>query len=459
MEGNKTLNMPFIPNTDADRQEMLKTIGVKSVEELFSVIPEELRVKRNLNIPQMSEMEILAHIKELAESGNGDLVCFAGGGVYDHFIPSALSSVLSRPEFMTAYTPYQPEVAQGTLQIIYEFQSHICRLTGMEVANASMYDGATAAAEAAILAVRVTNRNRVVLSETVSPLYRQVIETYLKGLDIDLVIVPMRSGLSDLNKLADTIDENTACLLVSQPNFFGHLENIDSAAELIHKVGGKLIMSVDPISQALLKTPGEYGADIVVGEGQPLGIPLSFGGPLVGFFAVKKELVRNVPGRIAGRTKDVDGKTGYVLTLQTREQHIRREKATSNICTNQALCATAATIYMTLMGKTGLKKVALLSAEKAQSARKRILELEGFESYFDAPFVREFAVKTPVPAAKVIETMLQKNILAGIDAGRWYSGMDDCLIVAGTEKRSDVEIDRLVEGLKELSVSGVLSSM
>ena len=451
--------MPYIPNTDADRQEMLKQIGVKSVEELFGAIPSQLRLKRPLQIPGMSEMEILAHIKELAENKNEEIICFAGGGVYDHFIPTALSSVLSRPEFMTSYTPYQPEVSQGTLQIIYEFQSHICRLTGMEVANASMYDGATAAAEAVILAVRVTGRNRVVVSETVSPMYRLVIETYLKGLNIDLVTVPVRDGLSDLSKLGDTIDEKTACLLISQPNFFGVLEDVESAEELIHKVGGKLIMSVDPISQALLKTPGEYGADIVVGEGQPLGVTLSFGGPMVGFFAAKKELVRYMPGRIAGRTKDVDGKTGYVLTLQTREQHIRREKATSNICTNQALCATAASIYMTLMGRVGLKKVALLSAEKAQNIARRVFELEGFEPYFDSPFVREFAVRTPMPARKIIDSMLQKNILAGVEVGKWYRDMDDCLIIAATEKRTDVEIGRLVEGLKELSVSGVLSSM
>jgi len=451
--------MPYIPNTEADRQAMLKKIGVKSVEELFSAIPSELRLKRPLKIPQMSEMEILAHVKELADGKTEDLVCFAGGGVYDHFIPSALSAVLSRPEFMTSYTPYQPEVSQGTLQIIYEFQSHICRLTAMEVANASLYDGATAAAEAVILAVRATNRNRAVISETVNPMYRQVIETYLSGLQIDLVTVPARSGMTDLSKLGDTIDENTACLLISQPNFFGLLEEVTVAEELIHKVGGKLIMSVDPIAQALLKTPGEYNADIVVGEGQPLGVPLSFGGPLVGFFAAKKELVRQMPGRIAGRTKDIEGRTGYVLTLQTREQHIRREKATSNICTNQALCATAAAIYMTLLGRSGLKKVALLSAEKAQAAAKRIFEIEGFESYFKAPFVREFAVKTPVPAHKIIASMVQKNILPGIDAGKWYRGIDDCLIVAMTEKRTDGDINRLVEGLKELTVSGVLSSM
>jgi glycine dehydrogenase subunit 1 len=438
---------------------MLKRIGVKSIEDLFDTIPSELRLKRPLKIPQMSEMEILGHIKELSESKSGEVACFAGGGVYDHFIPSALSAVLSRPEFMTSYTPYQPEVSQGTLQIIYEFQSHICRLTGMEVSNASLYDGATAAAEAVILAVRVSNRNRVVVSETVNPMYRQVIKTYLEGLKIDLVTVPEKAGLSDLSKLGDIIDEKTACLLVGQPNFFGLLEEIERAEELIHKVGGKLIMVVDPIAQALLKTPGEYGADIVVGEGQPLGVPLSFGGPLVGFFAAKKELVRFMPGRIAGRTKDVDGKPGFVLTLQTREQHIRREKATSNICTNQALCATAAAIYLTLMGRQGLKKLALLSAEKAQTIARRVFEIEGFEAYFDAPFVREFAVRTPIPAKKIIESMMQKNVLPGIDAGKWYRSKDDCLIIAATEKRTDVEIDRLIDGLKELTVTGVLSSM
>ena len=271
--------------------------------------------------------------------------------------------------------------------------------------------------------------------------------------------MPARNGVTDLSKLGDTIDEETACLLISQPNFFGLLEDVTAAEELIHRVGGKLIMSIDPIAQALLKTPGEYGADIVIGEGQPLGIPLSFGGPLVGFFAAKKELVRQMPGRIAGRTKDVDGKTGFVLTLQTREQHIRREKATSNICTNQALCATAAAIYLTLMGRAGLKQVALLSAEKAQELARRIFEIEGFESYFDAPFVREFAVKTPVPARKIIDSMAAKNILPGIDAGKWYRGLDDCLIIATTEKRTEADINRLVEGLKELKVSGVLSRM
>ncbi len=360
---------------------------------------------------------------------------------------------------MTAYTPYQAEVSQGTLQVIYEFQTHICRLTGMDVANASMYDGATAAAEAVILATSVTRRKKVVLTETVSPIYRDVIKTYLTGRDIELITVPMTGGHSDLDRVEEAIGDDTACLLVAQPNFFGLLEDIEPLAELIHKVGGKLIMAVDPVAQAILKTPGECGADIVVGEGQPLGLPISFGGPLLGFFAAKKELVRYMPGRIASRTKDVDGKEGFVLTLQTREQHIRREKATSNICTNQALCATAASVYMTLLGKTGLEQAALLSAEKAQQASQKLFQLDGFEPYFEGPFVREFAIKTPVEAQKVIMALLKKNVLGGINAGRWYDGLDDCLIVAVTEKRSAEEIQLLADNLKELSQSGELSGV
>ena len=451
--------MPYIPNTDDDRRAMLQRIGVKEFEELLSAIPAQLRLNRPLDIPALSEMELLREIEELSRDNREGLVCFAGGGIYDHFIPAAVGTIISRPEFMTAYTPYQSEVSQGTLQVIYEFQTHICRLTGMDVANASLYDGASAAAEATVIATKVTKKNKVVVAETVSPLYREVIDTYLSGRDIKQAQVPMDAGSCDLNRLKDVIDDQTACVLVSQPNFFGLLEDVEAVSEMIHKVGGKLIVSVDPIAQAILKTPAKYGADIVVGEGQPLGLPLSFGGPLLGFFAAKKELVRSMPGRIAGRTTDVDGKTGFVLVLQTREQHIRREKATSNICTNQALCATAASVYLTLLGKTGLKKVALLSAEKAQQTASALFDLEGFKPYFDSPFVREFAVRIPVPAQQLILSMVERQILPGVDAGRWYKNMNDCLIVALTEKRTEEEITRLVEGLKELTASGVLSQM
>lgn len=453
------MQTPYISNTDDDRRKMLDTIGVKQFEELLEGIPEDLRLKRPLQIPRLSEFELLKEIKEMSTRSREGLICFAGGGVYDQYIPSAVGSIVSRPEFMTAYTPYQPEVAQGTLQVIYEFQTHVCRLTGMDVANASMYDGASAAAESVIIAAAVTKRNKIIVSEAVNPLYREVISTYLGGRNIEFITVPLRDGLTDLNRLEDVIDEKTACVLISQPNFFGLLEDIDAVEKMIHAVGGKLIMQVDMIAQALLKTPGEYGADIVVGEGQPLGISLSFGGPLLGIFAAKKDLVRFMPGRIAARTKDIDGKPGFVLTLQTREQHIRREKATSNICTNQALCATAASVYISLLGKSGLRKVALLSTEKTHRAAERIFSVAGFEPYFGGPFVRECTVKTPVPAQDIILAMLDRGILAGVDAGRWYKGMDDCLIVAATEKRSDAEIDRLVAGLKELTASGVLSRM
>jgi len=450
---------PYIPNTDADRRKMLERIGVRSFEELLVNIPENLRLKRPLRIPQLSELELLREIREMSSRSREGLVCFAGGGVYDHFIPAAVGAITSRPEFVTAYTPYQPEVSQGTLQVIYEFQTHICRLTGMDVANASMYDGASAAAEATVISMAVTKRHKVVVSEAVSPLYQEVIATYVSGREIELVTVPMKDGMTDLNRLQDVVDDKTACVLIAQPNFFGMLEEIATVEKIVHQVGGKLIMAVDLIAQALLKTPGEYGADIAVAEGQPLGIPVSFGGPLLGVFAVKKDLVRFMPGRLAARTKDVEGKPGYVLTLQTREQHIRREKATSNICTNQALCATTASVYLSLLGKEGLKQVALLSMERAHAAAERIFSVEGFTPSFTGPFVREFAVKTPRPATDIILAMLEKGIVPGVDAGRWYKGMDNCLIVATTEKRTEAEIDRLVAGLKELRGSGVLSRM
>jgi glycine dehydrogenase subunit 1 len=451
--------MAYIPNTDRDRQEMLGRIGVKRFEDLLEAIPADCRLRRPLDIPAVSELELLAEIERLADDNRGPLVSFAGGGVYDHFIPAAVAAIISRPEFVTAYTPYQAEVSQGTLQVIYEFQTHICRLTGMEVANASMYDGATAAAEAVIIGSAVTRRDKIIVAETVNPLYREVIATYLSGRKGHLVTAPMKDGLTDTDRLADLIDDETACVLIGQPNFFGLLEDVDRVVSLAQQAGARLIMAVDPIAQALLKTPAEYGADIVVGEGQPLGIPLSFGGPLLGFFAATKKLVRNLPGRLAARTQDIDGRTGFVLTLQTREQHIRREKATSNICTNQALCATAAAVYMSLLGRQGLERVAMLSAERARETARRLTALEGFELYSRAPFVREFPIRTPRPARDLILDMVKRKILPGVAAGRWYSGMEDCLLVALTEKRSYEDIEALVEGLRELTAGDVLPGL
>ncbi len=451
--------MPYVPNSDADRRAMLNRIGVNCIDDLLSDIPTPLRLDRPLDISATSELELLARMGKLAESNSTGLACFAGGGVYDHFIPAAVAAVVNRPEFATAYTPYQPEVSQGTLQVIYEFQSHICRLTGMDVANASMYDGASAMAEASVMACKVTRRNRVLVSETVNPLYRQVLETYLSGRDTQLVTVPMAAGVTDEHSLSEMVDDQTACVIAAQPNFFGRLEDIEAAAEVVHAIGGKMVMVIDPIVQAILKTPAACGADIVVGEGQPLGIPVSFGGPLLGFFAARKQLIRSLPGRVVARTRDVEGRDGFVLTLQTREQHIRREKATSNICTNEALCATTAAVYMTLLGRTGLKHVALLSAEKAQETARRLCELDGFAPYFEGPFIREFAVRTPLPAGEMILDLVKQNILPGIDAGRWYPGLEDCLIVATTEKRTPHDIDCLIGAMKKLAQSHAMSRM
>jgi glycine dehydrogenase subunit 1 len=451
--------MSYLSHTDADRKKMLETIGARTFADLIDDIPERLRLGRPLDIAPLSEMEVLAEIDAMSRDNGTTKTCFAGGGVYDHFIPAAVGAIVSRPEFMTAYTPYQAEVSQGTLQVIYEFQTHICRLTGMDVANASMYDGATAAAEAALLCTGKTRRNKVVVSETVSPLVREVLRAYLEPRAIQLVTIESPEGTTDLERLTDALDDQTACVIAAQPNFFGLLEDVDRMAELVHEAGGKFVMAVDPIAQAILKTPGEIGADVVVGEGQPLGIPLSFGGPLLGFFAAKKELVRLLPGRLVARTKDIEGKTGFVLTLQTREQHIRRQKATSNICTNQALCATTAAVYLSLMGRTGLKRVALLSAERAQQTARRIAALDGFEVYHAGPFVREFCVRTPLPAQEVVLQMAKRGILAGIDAGRWYPDLKDCLIVAVTEKRTEQEIAAFVDSLGELAKHGVLSGV
>jgi len=441
--------MPYIPNTDDDRRIMFQKIGVTGIEELLKPVPQNLRLRTPLKLPEpLSEMELLREMENTARKNKSDLIIFAGGGVYDHFIPSAMATILSRPEFVTAYTPYQAEVSQGTLQAIYEFQTHICRLTGMAVANASMYDGASACAEAAHLAVNQTKRNRILISETVNPLFRDVVRTYLSGLDIEITSVPHKDGVTDLGRLAGLINDKSAGLVLSQPNFFGLIEDIEIGAELIHKAGGLMIAAVDPIAAALLKTPADSGADIVIGEGQPLGIPLNFGGPLLGFFAVRKELVRLVPGRLAARTIDETGRSGFVLTLQTREQHIRREKASSNICTNQALCATAATVYLSLMGKQGLKKVALLNMEKTHKTAEMIYSIPGFAPYFKGSFIRETVVRTPIPAKELIDSVIEMNsILPGIDLGRFYPTMKNGLLVAVTEKRTNVEIENLINAL------------
>jgi glycine dehydrogenase subunit 1 len=450
--------MPYIPNTDDDRRLMLERIGAAGIDDLFGPIPPAMRLKEPLRLPSpLTEMELLSELEAISCQNKCPLTVFAGGGVYDHFIPAAVSVLSSRPEFVTAYTPYQAEVSQGTLQVIYEFQTHICRLTGMDAANASMYDGASAAAEAALLALGRTARSKVLLSETINPLFREVIKTYLSGRDTELIIIPHRGGETDFDRMESAVDDETACVILSQPNFFGIVEDIEIGSQLVHRHGGLLVAVIDPVAAAVLRMPADYGADIVVGEAQPLGIPMNFGGPLLGFFAVRKELIRLLPGRLAAKTEDEAGRTGFVLTLQTREQHIRREKATSNICTNQALCATMATIYMSLMGKYGLRQAALLSMERAHQAAEKIKALAGFDRLFEGSFIREFVLKTPIPARILIDRLIDReSILPGLDLGRYYSGMDNCLMVAFTEKRSVAEVEKLCNALKEHSFDAVL---
>ena len=442
----------LIPNTEKDRAEMLSAIGVESFEELLSNVPPELLNTSFDSLDDgLSEYEVSKILSELA-SGNlhsGEAVSFLGGGSYDHFVPSIIGEIISRSEFLTAYTPYQPEVAQGTLQAIFEYQSMICALTGMDVANASMYDGASALAEAALLATSYTTRNKLLIASTVNPSHRDVVKTYIQGDSLELVTIPHNDGTVDPDEIKSLIDADTAAVLIQSPNFFGCIEEAEKITNIAHENGSLFIVSADPISLGILKRPGEYGADIVVGEGQGLGSPTQFGGPYLGIFAAKMELVRRMPGRIAGQTWDVDGKRGFVLTLQTREQHIRREKATSNICTNQGIVMLIATIYMALMGKQGISSVAELSTRRSHYLADEINKLPGYEVMFNAPFFKEFVVKTPIAPAKIIDTLLTKKFFAGIDLSAYDYDIENGMLVCVTEKRSKEEMDRLVELLRE----------
>ncbi|MEZ5358767.1 MAG: aminomethyl-transferring glycine dehydrogenase subunit GcvPA [Candidatus Zixiibacteriota bacterium] len=440
--------MPYIPNSEEDQKKMLETIGVSNISDLFAPIPANLRVSGDLPLPEaLTEPEVTRHLEELAAKNRSTRLSFIGGGIYNHFVPPVVWTLAMRPEFATAYTPYQAEVAQGTLQIIYEFQSHVCRLTGMDVANASMYDGATAMTEAALLAVSHTKRNKILVSETINPHYRDVLKSTIIGLPYEIITIPEKDGLTDFDILTKTIDDSSACVILGQPNFFGYLEDLDVAAKAIHEAGGLFVMVADPISLGILKTPAEYDADIFVGEGQSLGIPQNFGGPLLGLFACKKEFIRKLPGRLAARTTDVDGKPGFVLTLQTREQHIRRDKATSNICTNEALCATAATIYMSLMGKQGIPRVARLSVERSHYLAEKIKTLGDFATWQSHPFFKEFVVDCPVAASDIVAEAAKEDIGAGIDLGRFFPGFEKRLLLAVTEINTIEDCDRLVDFL------------
>jgi len=445
--------MPFISNTDNERKEMLAAIGVKNFEDLLVNIPKKFLLEKDCFLDEAySELEISRKISKLASKNisSSQANSFLGGGIYDHFIPAAVDHVLLKPEFHSAYTPYQAEVSQGTLQYIYEYQTMICNLTGMEISNAGMYDGASAAAEAILMAARKTKKFKAIIAGTINPLYLEVIKTYTVGVGINLVIIPAKKGLIDLDELKSAIDDETGCVLLQTPNFFGNIENAFAVEEITHTAAKALfIVAVDPISLAVMNAPSEYKADIVVGEGQALGNAQNFGGPLFGFLATNLKLSRTMPGRIVGATLDADGKRSYALTLQAREQHIRRAKATSNICSNQALCNLAATVYMTLMGKEGLKKAAVQSTTKAHYLAENIAELNGFELAFTAPFFKEFTVRTPIPAKDIITKLQSKNIFPGIDMKQF--GYENMLLIAVTEKKRKSDLDELVKSLQEVT--------
>ncbi len=438
--------MRYLPNSPIDREQMLEAAGHKSVDELFAQIPESLKLKGKLNLPgPLSEPEILAFFREAAGQSTREYVSLLGAGAYSHFRPVAVDSLLMRGEFFTAYTPYQAELAQGTLQAMFEFQTLIAQLTGMEVANASLYDGSTAATEAVLMAMRLTRRNRVVVARTLHPEYREVISTYVRHQKTDLVELPWAAtGRLDMEALAKAVNSETAAVVVQSPNFFGAVEQVAEIAEVAHAAGALLIVTInEPLSLALVRPPVE--ADIVCGEAQSFGVPVAYGGPYLGFLAAKEKFVRQMPGRLVGQTVDTESRRGFVLTLATREQHIRREKATSNICTNQSLCALAATIYLCLLGKQGLRTLAEQNLAKAHYAAQKLASVEGAALPFDAPFFNEFVVRAPRSAEALLEELREEKILGGVSLERFYPELKSHLLVCVTETASRAALDRMAE--------------
>ncbi|MFH0789170.1 MAG: aminomethyl-transferring glycine dehydrogenase subunit GcvPA [Pseudomonadota bacterium] len=436
--------MDFIPHTDQDRAEMLEALGLHSVEQLFEVIPQTLRAK-SWDLPSpMSELEVSDHLHHLADMNAYGLTCFLGGGFYDHFIPAAVDALLRRAEFYTVYTPYQAEISQGTLQAIYEYQTAVCRLYGLDAANASLYDGGTALFEACLMAIRKTGRKRLLICTSVNPIYRVMLRSYTANLKIELV----EKEIIDLNQLDGLINPQTAGVILQNPDFFGRIHDFAAHCALVKEQGALAILSSYPVALGLIKTPGEMGADIAVGEGQSLGLPLSFGGPYLGIMAVRQELVRAMPGRVVGRTLDGQGRTGYCLTLQTREQHIRREKATSNICTNQALCAVAALIHLCLLGKKGLVELARLNMAQATYARKRLTAIPGVGLVDEGPWFNEFRLRLPLDARVVASRLIDKGFSPGFPLGGYYPEQVNHLLVAVTEKRNKEEIGHFAEALE-----------
>jgi glycine dehydrogenase subunit 1 len=446
----------YIPNSPDERARMLKQIGVASIENLFDSIPQELRLRDHLKVPAaMSELELLKRFERIgARNEAARRISFLGGGAYSHYIPTIVDHLISRSEFFTAYTPYQPEISQGTLQSIFEFQTLVCQLTGMDIANASMYDGSTAMAEAVLMAERVTKRSKVIVSSAIHPQYLEVAQTYVQNAGIELQHALYCTELgTTLTDSLSALDEQTAAIVIQSPNFFGCIEDVAALAEKAHAVGALLIVTVtEAMSFGLLRSPGACGADIVVAEGQSFGVPLSFGGPYVGLFATRDKFARQIPGRLVGEAYDKNDRRGFVLTLATREQHIRREKATSNICTNEGLIALAATIYLETMGRRGVQEAAHQCAQKAHYAAQEIAKLEGFSLPFSAPFFNEFVVRAPVDAAPLLDQLAkERGIDGGIALARFDSSRTNDFLVCVTETNTREEIDALVAGLTDLT--------
>lgn len=447
--------MPYLYNTPEDQQAMLEAIGAESIDELFDPIPESLKLDRPLDLPPaLSEMELDQHLRELAakNANTGNSICFLGGGCYDHFVPAVVDTIGSRSEFYTSYTPYQAEASQGNLQVVFEYQSMITRLTGMDVSNASLYDGASAAAEAVLMAISSTTRRhgKVVVPANLHPEYRSTIATYLENLDVEVVELATPAGVIDVEQLAESIDDTTAAVVLQQPNFFGCIEDAYAIANAAKEAGALLITAFDPISLGILTRPGDYGTNIAIAEGHTLGTPMSYGGPFLGIMACDKNLVRRMPGRIAGETVDRRGNRCYVLTMQTREQHIRREKATSNICSNQGLFALRATAYLSQLGPQGLRETANLCLQKSRYAAEQLCEQERFSLAFEQPTFKEFVIRdTENDVDSLLRSADESGILAGVPLGQWYPKLADCFLVAVTEKRTKAEIDRLVSVLTD----------
>lgn len=445
--------MPYLLNTPDDRQAMLERIGAMTTEDLFAPIPPELRLGRALDIPPaLPEMELTRHIAGLAARNQSAAcaVCFLGGGAYDHFIPSVVDAVAGRSEFYTAYTPYQAEASQGTLQAIFEYQTLMCQLTGMEVANASLYEGGSAAAEAVLMALGFTGRTgEVLIAESVHPEYRQTVNTYLANLNCRVKVLPTPDGFLNPDDVNAAVNDNTVCVIAQSPNFFGHLEEMQAIGNAARKVGAIFIASFDTVGNGILKRPGDYGADIAVAEGQGLGVPLGFGGPYLGILTCRDEFVRKIPGRLVGQTTDRNGKRCWVLTLQTREQHIRREKATSNICTNQGLLALRAAVHLVALGPQGLRETAELCLRKAHYAAEQLCQVPGVSLAYKTPFFKEFTLTVPGNVDALLTKLRDRGFHAGLPLGRWYPALATCISVAVTEKRTKAEIDGLTAAVRE----------